>query len=135
MLLCFTCYRPHKLWRAAQDKLWQQAMNEEITAIEKNNTWQLTSLLEGKKTVGVKWIYKTKFNSDGRFMKHKARLVAKGYSQVYGEDYDESFSPEAHLEIVRLFVVFVVHRQWQIFQLDVKSTFLNSALKEEVFVI
>ena len=55
-------------------------MKEELEAIEKNNTWKLVSLPDGKKINGLKWIYKTKFNSDGSILKHKARVVAKGYS-------------------------------------------------------
>ena len=76
-------------------------MDEEIEAIEKNQTWQLVKLPEGKDAIGVKWIYKTKFDADGNVVKHKARLVANGFSQQPGIDYNETFAPVARLDIVR----------------------------------
>ncbi|KAL5763907.1 hypothetical protein ACOSQ2_016501 [Xanthoceras sorbifolium] len=64
----------------AQEKKWRDAMDEEIKAIEKNNTWELVPLSKGHKKIGVKWVYKTKRNTKREIEKHKAKLVAKGYS-------------------------------------------------------
>jgi hypothetical protein len=66
---------------------WRMAMNSEIESIEKNKTWTLTELPAGTKKIGVKWVYKTKYDENGKIDKYKARLVAKGYSQKYGVDY------------------------------------------------
>jgi hypothetical protein len=83
---------------AAKSDVWKRAMDQEIESIEKNNTWELVTLPEGARKVGVKWIYKTKLNEKGEVEKHKARLVAKGYSQQQGVDYNEVFAPvENHL--------------------------------------
>ncbi|XP_050890965.1 uncharacterized protein LOC127096440 [Lathyrus oleraceus] len=74
---------------AANKDCWMKAMDEEIHAIEKNNTWELTILPEGKKPIGVKWVYKTKYNPKGEVNRFKARLVAKGYKQKPDIDYFE----------------------------------------------
>ncbi|CAH9103290.1 unnamed protein product, partial [Cuscuta epithymum] len=109
-------------------------MEEEISVIEKNGTWELVSLPKGKKAIGLKWVYRTKCNPDGSVSRHKARLVVKGYAQQEGIDYEETFSPVARFETVR--VVLALAAQWRlpVFQLDVKSAFLNGELQEEVFV-
>ncbi|RVW91534.1 Retrovirus-related Pol polyprotein from transposon TNT 1-94 [Vitis vinifera] len=87
-----------------------------------------------RKTIGVKWVYKTKFNENGEVEKHKARLVAKGYTQRFGVDYTEVFAPVARMETIRLVVALAAQREWSIYQLDVKSAFLHGELNEEVFV-
>lgn len=76
-----------------QSKEWQKAMQEEIDAIENNDTWELVSLPPGRKAVGCKWVYKIKCNADKSIARYKARLVAKGYTQKYGDDYNEIFAP------------------------------------------
>jgi hypothetical protein len=86
---------------AAKCNTWRKAMDNEIQAIERNNTWELTELPTGAKVIGVKWIYKTKVNEKGEIEKHKARLVAKGYSQKYGIDYKEVFAPVARWDTIR----------------------------------
>jgi hypothetical protein len=75
--------------------VWRKAMDSEIDSIENNNTWILTTLPEGANVIGVKWIYKTKYNEKGEVEKYKARLVAKGYSQKHGINYNEVFAPVA----------------------------------------
>ena len=77
-------------------------MDQEIDAIERNQTWELVEAPKGKKPIGVKWVYKTKVNAQGEVEKHKARLVVKGYKQKYGGDYKEVFAPMARLETIRL---------------------------------
>ncbi|XP_074580864.1 uncharacterized protein LOC141837341 [Curcuma longa] len=80
---------------AVKDAKWRKAMDDEIEAIERNNTWELTDLPKGHKTIGVKWVFKTKIKENGEVDKYKARLVAKGYKQEYGIDYTEVFAPVA----------------------------------------
>ena len=119
---------------AAQEQVWQDAMAEEMKCIQKNNTWELVDLPEGKNAIGLKWVFRTKYHADGRVQKHKARLVAKGYAQEQGVDYDETFSPVARFETVRTFLALAAQLGWPVFQFDVKSAFLNGELKEEVYV-
>lgn len=79
-------------------------------------------------------MYRTKYTPDGEIQKYKARLIVKGYAQEYGVDYDEIFAPVARMEVVRFLLVLVVTNNWLFYHLDLKSAFLNSELKEEVFV-
>ena len=73
---------------AIKDRKWIEAMDDEINATEKNKTWELVDLLEGKEVIGVKWVYKTKSNAEGKIERHKARLVVKVYKQQHGRDYE-----------------------------------------------
>ncbi|KAL0348980.1 UNVERIFIED_CONTAM: Retrovirus-related Pol polyprotein from transposon RE2 [Sesamum angustifolium] len=109
-------------------------MEEEIKMIEKNNTWELADRPKDKEVIGVKWIYKTKLNADGSIQKHKARLVAKGYSQLPGIDYTETFAPVARLDTIRALIAIAANKKWKIYQMDVKSAFLNGCIDEEIYV-
>ena len=113
---------------------WRNAMEKEYDSIMKDNTWELTKLPKHKKPIGCKWIYKPKFKSDGSIDKYKARLVAKGYSQTKGIDYAETFAPVAKLNTIRMLITLATKYHWKLHQLDVKSTFLNGELKEEVYL-
>ena len=99
----------------ARNDCWLQAMEKEIGAIEKNNTWELTDLLGGNQPIGVKWVYKTKYKLNGEVERYKARLVAKGYKQRLGIDYFEVFAPVARLDTVRLIVSLATQNRWRIF--------------------
>eukprot|EP00253_Pinus_taeda_P021917 PITA_21917 len=112
---------------------WMSVMKEEYESITKNKTWELVELPEGKEPIDCKWLYKPKFKADGSVDKYKARLVAKGYSQKEGADYEETFSPVAKLNIVRMLIALATKHPWSLHQLDVRSAFLNGELKEEVF--
>ncbi|KAJ7978471.1 Retrovirus-related Pol polyprotein from transposon TNT 1-94 [Quillaja saponaria] len=118
----------------SKESKWQKAMNDEIEAIEKNDTWELSELPKGHKTIGVKWVFKTKLRENGEVDKYKARLVAKGYKQEYGVDYTEVFAPVARHDTIRLVIALAAQNSWPIFQLDVKSAFLHGNLEEQVFV-
>ena len=98
---------------------------EEIQVIEKNQTWELVDKPKDKDVIGVKWIYKVKHNPDGSVQTNKARLVAKGYSQQARVDYEETFAPVARLDTLRALIAFAASKGWMLYQLDVKSTFLN----------
>lgn len=128
-------YQPVHFEEAVKEKVWVEAMNEEISSIEKNDTWQLVDLPPGKSSIGVKWVYKTKFNENGEVEKHKARLVAKGFAQQPGVDYDETFAPVARLDTVRTILAIAASNHWLVYQMDVKSAFLNGILKEDVYVV
>jgi len=119
---------------AARSAKWRDAMDSEIAAIQKNNTWEIIDLPHGAKTVGVKWVYKTKLNECGKVDKYKARLVAKGYTQQYGVDYMEVFAPVARMDTIRLILALAAQKGWSLFQLDVKSAFLHGELNKEVYI-
>lgn len=115
-------------------KVQGRAMNKEISAIEKNGTWELTTLPTGARKIGVKWIFKTKLNERGEVDKYKARLVAKGYAQKHGIDYTEVFAPVARWDTIRMILALAAQKGWCVYQLDVKSAFLHGELNEDIFV-
>nr|ABW74566.1 integrase [Boechera divaricarpa] len=119
---------------AATKEEWRKAMEEEIASIEKNQTWQLVELPEEKHSIGVKWVFKTKYQADDNIQKYKARLVVKGYAQEYGVDYEKTFSPVARFDTLRTLLALGAYMHWPIYQFDVKSAFLNGELREEVYV-
>ena len=82
----------------------------------------------------MKWVYKTKCNAEEKIYRHKAHLVVKGYNQQYGRDYDERYAPIARMESICSVMVIAAQQKWKVYQVDVKSTFLNGVLKEEVYV-
>lgn len=120
--------------QAIKEQHWKEAMDCEISAIEQNQTWKLTDLPPGHHAIGLKWVYKTKRDTNGEVLKHKARLVAKGYVQKFGVDFDEVFAPVTRMETVRLLLALAAKNQWEVHHLDVKSAFLNGKLYEEVYV-
>eukprot|EP00253_Pinus_taeda_P013208 PITA_13208 len=125
---------PIHLEDAIKNKKWIEAMDEEINAIERNKTWDFVELSKGKEFIGVKWVYKTKSNVEGKIEGHKARLVVKGYKQQYGRDYEETFAPVARMETVRAVLSIEAQNKWKVYQMDVKSAFLNGVLMEEVYI-
>ena len=125
---------PTSYAEAQESRAWRSAMQAELDMINKNETWQLVDRPTNRKVIGVRWVFKTKLNPDGSICKHKAKLVVKGYAQQYGVDYQETFSPVARYDTIKLLLAFATHNSWQIHQLDVKSAFLNGLLTEEIFV-
>ncbi|KAL4566379.1 hypothetical protein LXL04_030494 [Taraxacum kok-saghyz] len=110
------------------------AMAEELAALYQTHTWDLVTLPPGKHMIGCRWVYKIKTKSDGSVERYKARLVAKGYSQKYGMDYEETFTPVAKMTTVRILIAVSSIRQWKIYQMDVKNAFSNGDLHEEVYM-
>ena len=109
-------------------------METEMDALEKNQTWKIVDLPEGKKIVGCKWVYSIKYNVEGKIKRYKARLIAKGYTQTYGIDFQETFSLVAKLNIVRALLSLAANFDWALHQFDVKNTFLHGDLKEEIYM-
>ncbi|KAM1699812.1 hypothetical protein ACFX2K_031115 [Malus domestica] len=132
---CNMCVmEPKRYAEAAQDESWLRAMQDELTMIEKNGTWELVDRPTMQPVIGVKWVYKTKLNLDGTVLKNKARLVAKGYAQKPGFDYNETYAPMVRLDTIRTLIALAAQKSWRLYQLDVKSAFLNGVLQEEVYV-
>ncbi|XP_072950413.1 uncharacterized protein [Typha angustifolia] len=113
---------------------WRDAMNDELAAMEANNTWTVTVLPKGKHSIGCKWVYKVKYHSDGSIERHKARLVAKGYTQQEGLDFIETFSPVAKLVTVKVLLAIALNNNWPLIQLDVNNAFLHGDSFEEVYM-
>ena len=109
-------------------------MNEEIEKIKKNKTWTLVPRPKDKNMIGTKWVFRNKLNEDGHVLRNKARLVCKGYSQEEGVDYRETFALVARLEGVRTLLAYASYKGIKVYQMDVKSTFLNGILDEEVYI-
>src|ERR1700722_17448301 len=107
-------------------------MDEELEKIEKNNTWELVPKPKDKNVIGTKWVFKNKLNENGEVIRNKARLVCKGYSQQEGIDFEETFSPVARLEAIKMFLALSSFHKLKVYQMDVKSVFLNGALEEEL---
>lgn len=101
---------------------------------ERSKVWTLVPLPKRKSTIGTKWVFRNKKDEDGVVVRNKARLVAKGYCQEEGIDYEETFAPVAQIEAIRIFLAFATHRGFKVYQMDVKSAFLNGKLQEEVYV-
>ena len=114
--------------------LWKGAMDEEITALLQNDTWDIVDLPEGKKTVSCQWVYTLKCKSDGSLNRYKARLVARGYTQTFGIDYIKTFAPVAKINTIRILISLAVNFDWPLNQYDIKNAFLNGELKEEIFM-
>ncbi|CAJ2627685.1 unnamed protein product [Trifolium pratense] len=125
---------PTSLSEALSDKKWKQAMDLEMEALDKNNTWELVSLPNGKKPVGCKWVYTVKYKADGSIERYKARLVAKGFTQTYGIDYSETFAPVAKMNTVRVILSLAANYNWNLQQFDVKNAFLHGELEEEIYM-
>ena len=119
---------------SSEKEKWINAMEKEMHSIKANKVWELVNLPEGKKTIGCKWVFKHKLDVDGSIERHKAHLVAKGYSQQRGLDYDETFSPVAGFESLRMLLALAVQDGLHVHQLDVTTTFLNGKLEEEVYM-
>lgn len=129
---CADNIEPDIYEQAIKNDKWKQAMNEEYNALIRNKSWSLISTQKHKNTIGCKWIYKLKKNSDGAIQKYKARLVAKGYTQQYDFDFNETFSLVVKSTTIRVILTVALHKD--IRQLDVNNAFLNSELQEEVYM-
>ncbi|KAM1245324.1 hypothetical protein COP2_037683 [Malus domestica] len=119
---------------AMKDPRWTRALNEEMEALQKNSTWELTNLPKGKKSVGCMWIYTVKFNADDIIERYKARLVAKGYTQTYDIDYGETFAFVAKISTIPVLLSLTANLDWPLQQFDVKNAFLRGDLEEEVYM-
>ncbi|GJV81324.1 ribonuclease H-like domain-containing protein [Tanacetum coccineum] len=125
---------PTTYYDAVKDVRWVEAMNNEIEALIRNNTWTLTDLPIGRKTIDNKWLYKIKYKASGQVDKYKARVVAKGFSQREGIDFDETFSPVVKMVTIRCLICIVVSNDWPLFQLDVNNAFLYGDLNEDIYM-
>ncbi|XP_075086522.1 uncharacterized protein LOC142169186 [Nicotiana tabacum] len=125
---------PKKVEEVLKDIHWVKAMKDELDQSERNKVWKLVPKPSNVSIIGTKWVYRNKLNESGLVMRNKARLVAQGYSQQEVIDYDETFTPVARLESIRILLAFAAHKGFKLFQMDVKGAFLNGYISEEVYV-
>ncbi|WCJ31680.1 Retrovirus-related Pol polyprotein from transposon RE1 [Euphorbia peplus] len=125
---------PKDFYEAADDDSWLMAMQEELDQFKRSEVWTLVPRPNNIKVVGTRWVLKNKLDEFGNVVRNKARLVAQGYSQQEGIDYGETFAPVARLEAIRILCAFASYKGFKLFQMDVKSAFLNGYIDEEVYV-
>eukprot|EP00253_Pinus_taeda_P022501 PITA_22501 len=113
-------------------KLWKEAMVDEMTSLHKNEAWDLVGMLARRKPIGNKWVFKKKTNAEGKVEKYKASLVEKGYSQVSGIDFGDIFPPVAKVASIRLLLSVATAFDFEVEQMDVKTTFLHGDLKGDL---
>nr|GEV36422.1 reverse transcriptase domain-containing protein [Tanacetum cinerariifolium] len=119
---------------ALTQSCWIEAMQEELNEFQRLEVWELVPRPDEVMVITLKWIYKVKLDELGGILKNKARLVARGYRQEEGIDFEESFSPVVRLETITIFLAFSAYMNMVVYQMDVKTTFLNGNLREEVYV-
>lgn len=113
---------------------WKKAMTDEINSHSENETWTLTNLPSDRKAIKSGWVFKLKRDENGNIVKFKARLVAKGYSQRYGVDYEETFSPVVRYVSIRYLLALAVEGDWKMTQMDAITAFLQGHLNEEIYM-
>jgi len=109
-------------------------MKDDMDSMARNKVWELVDLPPQCKSIENKWVFKIKRRADGSIDKLKVRLVAKGFTQVEGIDYEETFSPVVTFASIRLLLALVAHLELELFQLDVKTAFLNGNIEEEIYM-
>ncbi|KAH9744421.1 Integrase catalytic domain-containing protein [Citrus sinensis] len=125
---------PKSFADAENDESWIMAMQEELNQFERNNVWELVPNPEHQSIRGTKWVFRNKMDESGVVVRNKARLVTQGYNQEEGIDFDETFAPVARLESIRMLLAYACHKDFILYQMDVKSAFLNGYIMEEVYV-
>ncbi|GJT26829.1 retrovirus-related pol polyprotein from transposon TNT 1-94 [Tanacetum coccineum] len=129
-----TSVEPKNFKQAMTEPSWIDAMQEEIHEFERLEVWELVPCPDKVFLIKLKWIYKVKTDEFGGVLKNKARLVAQGFRQEEGIDFEESFAPVARIEAIRIFIANAAHKNMIIYQMEVKTAFLNGELKEEIYV-
>ena len=109
-------------------------MQEELNQFSRNKVWDLVPRPNDRPVIGTKWVYRNKLDETGIVTRNKVRLVAKGYNQEEGIDFDETFALIARFKAIRMLLAFAAFKDFKLYQMDVKSAFLNDFIKEEVYV-
>ncbi|CAO2163650.1 unnamed protein product [Urochloa humidicola] len=125
---------PSRIDEALNDPDWVNAMHEELNNFTRNQVWELVERPKNYNVIGTKWVFRNKQNEDGIVVRNKARLVAQGYTQVEGLDFGETFAPVARLEAIRILLAYACSHNIKLYQMDVKSAFLNGKISELVYV-
>jgi hypothetical protein len=124
---------PYRVEDALRDLDWVLAMQEELNNFMRNEVWYLVPR-PNQNVVGTKWVFRNKQDEHGVVIRNKARLVTKGYSQVEGLNFGETYAPIARHESICILLAYATYYGFKLYQMDVKSAFLNGSIKEEVYV-
>nr|GFA95028.1 retrovirus-related Pol polyprotein from transposon TNT 1-94 [Tanacetum cinerariifolium] len=119
---------------AMTDPAWIESMQEELLQFKRLDVWVLVPASDNITPLTLKWLFKNKHDREQMVVRNKSRLVVRGYRQEEGIDFEESFAPVARMETIRIFLAYVAHKSFTVFQMDMKTTFLHGMLKEGVFV-
>lgn len=134
-LICYISnIEPKNHIQALTDEFWIEPMQEEFLEFDINEVCEMVPKPENVNVIGTKWTFRNKTDDSGNIIRNKIRLVARGYSQIEGLDYEETFSPVTRLESIRLLIAMACDLKFKLYQMDVKSAFLNGNLKEEVYI-
>ncbi|GJW53228.1 retrovirus-related pol polyprotein from transposon TNT 1-94 [Tanacetum coccineum] len=132
---CFiSTIEPKNVNEALRDESWIVVMQEELNQFVANDVWELVPQPRNMTIIGTKWVFRNKLDENGIVSRNKARLVAQGYNQQEGINYDETYAPVARLESIRILLAYACALDFKLFQMDVKSAFLNNFINEEVYV-
>ncbi|GJW08699.1 retrovirus-related pol polyprotein from transposon TNT 1-94 [Tanacetum coccineum] len=126
--------KPKNINEALKDENWVMVMQEELNQFKTNNVWELVLNPMDMDIIGTKWVYRNKLDENGVVTRNKSRLIAQGYNQQEGIDYDETYAPVARLESIRILLAYACALDFKLYQMDVKSAFLNGFINEEVYV-
>jgi hypothetical protein len=127
-------FEPRDVGHALSNSSWVNATHEELENFERNHVWTLVDPPRDVNVIGTKWVFKNKQGEDGEVVRNMARLVAQGYSQVEGLDFGETFALVARLEAIRILLAFAAFKGFKLYQMDVKSVFLNGVIQDEDYV-
>ncbi|GJX96510.1 retrovirus-related pol polyprotein from transposon TNT 1-94 [Tanacetum coccineum] len=125
---------PKNVKEAIQDESWTMAMQEELNQFKTNDVWSLVPPPDNQTIIGTKWVFKNKLDENGVVSRNRPRLVAQGYNQQEGIDFEEIYAPVARLESIRILLAYAYAHNFKLFQMDVKSAFLNGFINEEFYV-
>ncbi|GJX28794.1 retrovirus-related pol polyprotein from transposon TNT 1-94 [Tanacetum coccineum] len=132
---CFiSIIEPKNVNEALGDESWIVAMQEELNQLIANDVWELVQQPKNMTIIGTKWVFRNKLDENGVVSRNKAKLVAQGYNQQKGIDYNETYAPVARLESIRILLAYACALDFKLYQMDVKSAFLNGLINEEVYV-
>ncbi|GKE16746.1 retrovirus-related pol polyprotein from transposon TNT 1-94, partial [Tanacetum coccineum] len=132
--LSVSIMEPRNVKEEMTDPRWIDSKQEELLQFKWLNVWELVPLPNNIKPLTLKWLFKNKHDEENMVIRNKTRLVPRGYRQEEGIDFEESFAPVAKMEAIKIFLAYVAHKSFIVFQMDVKIVFLNGSLKEDVYV-
>ncbi|GJZ22746.1 retrovirus-related pol polyprotein from transposon TNT 1-94 [Tanacetum coccineum] len=125
---------PSNVKQAMTKPAWIDSMQEELLQFKQLDVWVLVPLPDNVKPITLKWLFKNKHDEENTVIKNKTRLVMRGYRQEEGIDFEESFTPVARMEAIRIFLAYVAHKSFIVFQMDVKTSFLHGTLQKDVYI-
>nr|GEV02286.1 retrovirus-related Pol polyprotein from transposon TNT 1-94 [Tanacetum cinerariifolium] len=132
--LSVSTIEPKNVKEAMTDPAWINLMQEELLQFKRLDVWVLVPALDNISPLTLKWLFKNKHDEEQTVIQNKSRLIVRGYRQEEGIDFKESFALVARMEAIMIFLAYVAHKSFMVFQMDVKTAFLHGSLKEDVYV-